>query len=205
VSGAAATLTRRQREIVEFFRAYSERHGLSPTLEEIAQHFGVHKVTIFGHVAELERKGVLERSARKVSRGLRLVPDAAPASARAAVLSIVGRIAAGAPIEAVESAEELDLADLVPAGRDVYALRVRGDSMIEDAIRDGDIVLVERRASARNGETVVAILPGEEATLKRYYLEPGGVRLQPANAALAPIRVPSVEIRGVVIGVVRRY
>jgi repressor LexA len=150
-------LTRRQREILDFFRAYSARTGISPTLEEIAESFGVNKVTIFGHVAELERKGVLKRTARGVSRALQLIEDPADSvdsgasSPSPSRMPIVGTIAAGAPLAAIEDAEQIDLNDLVPRGSEVYALRVKGDSMIEDAIRDGDIVLVERRSSARNG------------------------------------------------------
>jgi len=201
-------LTRRQRDILDFLREYTEREGLSPTLEEIAQHFGVNKVTVFGHVAELERKGVIERAAPGISRGLRIVEEEDPSTTTTEVgtgVSILGRIAAGAPIEAIEAPETLDLNDLVPRDRDVYALRVRGDSMIEDSIRDGDLVLIERRTTARNGETVVAILDGEEATLKRYYRENGRVRLQPANSSMEPILVDEVEIRGVLIGVVRQF
>lgn len=196
-------LTRRQHQILEYYRAYSAEHGLSPTLEEVARHFGVNKVTIFGHVAELERKGILQRSARGVSRALRVVEK--PAPRRATVVPLLGAIAAGSPIEALESPETLDLADLLPRGRDTYALRVRGDSMIEDGIHDDDVVLVERRSNARDGELVVAILPGEEATLKRVYREAGGYRLEPANRTLQPIQAPRIEIRGVVIGVLRRY
>lgn len=195
-------LTRRQREIVAFFRAYVEEHEISPTLEEIAAQFGVNKVTIFGHVAELERKGVLRRAARGISRGLQLV-DREGREPR--TLLILGTIAAGAPIETIEVPETFDLSELLPADKDVYALRVRGDSMIEDSIRDGDIVVVERRDTARNGETVVAVLPDGDATLKRFYKERGRYRLQPANSGMEPIILKSVEIRGVVIGVVRRY
>lgn len=204
-------LTRRQRQILDYLRAYQAEQGMSPTLEEIAEHFGVNKVTVFGHVSELERKGLLRKSRRGVSRGLQLVEDEAPDGASPpAPLPVLGRIAAGSPIEAVEDPETLDFADLVPSGREVYALRVEGRSMIEDAIADGDIVLVERRAHARDGETVVAVLPGGEATLKRFYRESDGVRLQPANVSMEPIHVPAdelgqLEIRGVVIGVVRRY
>jgi repressor LexA len=195
-------LTRRQHEILDYFRTYQGERGISPTLEEIAAHLGVNKVTIFGHVAELERKGVLKKAARGVSRALQLVDD----GARPTSLPILGRIAAGTPIEAVEAPEWLDLAELVPQGREVFALRVQGDSMIDDAIREGDIVLVERRSTAHNGETVVAVLPDGEATLKRFYREADGtIRLQPANARLSPLRVREVEIRGVVIGVVRRF
>jgi len=195
-------LTRRQRDILRFFEEYSLDQGISPTLEEIARHFGLNKVTIFGHVAELERKGCLRRSAPGISRGLQLVSD----DDRPVGLPILGTIAAGAPIDALEQREVLAFEELVPPGREVYVLRVRGDSMIEDSIRDGDLVLVERRSDPSPGETVVAILPGEAATLKRFHPEPDGrIRLQPANATLAPLVVEEVEIRGVVIGVIRRF
>ena len=200
----AAPLTRRQKQILEFFRAYHAENGISPTLEEIAEHFGVNKVTIFGHVSELERKGALRRSAPGVSRGLQLV-DEPVASTTGLNLQILGSIAAGSPIETMEAPEPLHLTDLVPEGREVYALRVQGSSMIEDAIADGDIVLIERRESAHNGETVVAVLEDGEATLKRFYREDGKIRLQPANSQMEPLLCEDVEIRGVVIGVVRRY
>jgi repressor LexA len=206
-SSARPPLTRRQRQILDFLEAYQAEHDLSPTLEEIAQQFGVNKVTIFGHVAELERKGVIERAQRGVSRALRVLPEPVPQAPRShSSVPIAGTIAAGRPIEAVEDDERLDLGEWLPKDREVYALRVRGQSMIDDAIRDGDIVLVERRQEARNGETVVAILEGEQATLKRYYREDGRVRLQPANASMDPIYVHGpLDIRGVVIGVVRRF
>jgi repressor LexA len=195
-------LTRRQRDILRFFADYTAAQGISPTLEEAARHFGVNKVTIFGHVSELERKGCLKRSAPGVSRGLQIVPDERPAGG----LPVLGTIAAGTPIGVLETPEVLTLEELVPPGSDVYVLRVRGNSMIEDSIRDGDLVLVERRSDPAPGETVVAVLPGESATLKRFYPEPDGrIRLQPANVDLEPILVDEVEIRGIVIGVIRRY
>lgn len=196
-------LTRRQHDILHFFEQYTSAQGISPTLEETARHFGLNKVTIFGHVAELQRKGCLRRAAPGVSRGLQIVRET---TAVPAWLPILGTIAAGAPIDALETPEVLAFEEFVPPGSDVYVLRVRGTSMIEDSICDGDMVLVERRGNPQPGETVVAVLPGEAATLKRYYLEPDGrVRLQPANAALEPLFVDDVEIRGVVIGVIRRY
>jgi repressor LexA len=197
-----APLTRRQRDILDFYEQYAKAHKVSPTLEEVASHFGINKVTVFGHIEELRKKGVMERFAKNKSRGMQIRASAMASSTR---VPLLGRIAAGNPIEALETPEEIDLADLVPPGRDCYALRVKGLSMIEDGIRDGDIVLVERRDTARNGETVVAVLPDEEATLKRYYQEAGRVRLQPANASMPPIYPDSLEIRGVVVGVVRRY
>ena len=194
-------LTRRQREILTFITNFVEEQGISPTLEEIAGNFGVNKVTIFGHVRELERKGAITKGDRHTSRSIQ--PSQETPRERGTV-QILGRIAAGAPIETVEHPEELSLQDLVPPGGEVYALRVKGDSMIEDAICDGDLVLVERREEARDGETVVAVPPGEEATLKRFYLEEDGVRLQPANSTMEPIFAPSVEIRGVVVSVIRQ-
>lgn len=198
-------LTRRQRDILEFLKDYVDRQGISPTLEEIAEHFGVNKVTVFGHVAEMERKGVLKRRARGVSRGLEIVDQESSEPHGTPSLPVLGKIAAGAPIETIEEPEQLDLGALIPEGRDVYALEVTGTSMIEDAIADGDIVLIERRETARNGETVVAVLPDGEATLKRFYREDGRIRLQPANSTMEPIYADDVEIRGVVCGVVRRY
>jgi len=196
-------LTRRQREILTIFETYRRQHGISPTLEEVAQSLGVNKVTVFGHVAELERKGALLRSKRGISRGLQPVETGSAPGGR---VQILGRIAAGVPIEAVEAPEELDLQSLVPADREVYALRVKGNSMIEDSIRDGDLVLVESRTQANNGEIVVAVLPEGEATLKRFYREKdGSFRLQPANAEMQPIRTREVEIRGVVLAVLRQY
>ena len=195
-------LTRRQRDILQFFQQYTDSQGISPTLEEVARHFGLNKVTIFGHVAELERKGCLKRSAPGISRGLQVVRSTLGREG----IPILGTIAAGAPIDALEAPEVLAFEELVPQGSDVYVLRVRGNSMIEDSIRDGDLVLVERRNDPEPGETVVAVLPGETATLKRYYpAADGQVRLQPANASMAPLLVDEVEVRGVVIGVIRRY
>ena len=200
-------LTRRQREILDYLSQYSAENGMSPTLEEIAQHFGVNKVTIFGHVGELERKGVIERAAKGISRGLRIVHDehASRDALQGPSIEILGNIAAGSPIEAIEAPERLDLNAMIPEGKDVYALRVNGNSMIEDSICDGDLVLIERRDTARNGETVVAILEGDEATLKRYYNEGNRIRLQPANSTMEPIYVDHVQVRGVLIGVVRQF
>ncbi len=195
-------LTRRQRDILAFFQTYVATNGISPTLEEIAQHFGLNKVTIFGHVAELERKGVLKKAAKGISRGIQLTDS----EAQRVGLPLLGTIAAGAPIAVFESPEVLALEELVPRGKEVYALSVQGNSMIEDSICDGDLVLVEHRTNPEDGETVVAVLPGEEATMKRFYREPDGqIRLQPANAALQPLILPEVDIRGVVIGVIRRF
>lgn len=197
-------LTRRQRDIMDMFERYTRAHGISPTLEEIASALGVNKVTVFGHVAELERKGVLVRAAKGVSRALQM--KTAPLErARNTELQVLGTIAAGAPLETLEDPQTLDLADLAPPGVDCYALRVRGNSMIDDGIYDGDFVLVEKRSDARNGEIVVAVLPDETATLKRLYREGGKFRLQPSNVMLQARIVDELEVRGIVVSVIRRY
>jgi repressor LexA len=225
----SAPLTKRQRQILSFYQEYVSEQGMSPTLEEVANQFGITKVTIFGHVEELVRKNFLRRDRKGTSRSIQIMgPDhgtnqssfdpnraagqdsfasSSPgASDRSLVLQIVGQIAAGTAIEAIEDPQDLDLSELIPDHADVYALRVKGTSMIEDAIADGDLVLVERRSQARNGETVVAALPPDgEVTLKRYYAEDGHIRLQPANSSMEPIIVEGdVEIQGVVISVIRR-
>jgi len=203
-------LTRRQSEILAYIREYVSQQGISPTLEEIANTFGVSRVTIFGHVGELEDKGFLKRPTRGISRGIILTEtdsdtsSSTPAPTPQFSVPILGSIAAGVPISAVEEPEEFSFSDMIPSQAEVFILRVQGNSMIEDAICDGDMVLVEKRDDAHNGETVVAILPDNETTLKRFYRESDCVRLQPANSTMDPIFVDQVEIRGVVIGVIRQ-
>jgi repressor LexA len=237
-------LTARQHEIIKYIWKYRKRRGLAPTLAEIANELGISKVTVHEHIAQLEKKGALEkepflsRSTRLTRRMLRELEktleeqsrfvgveddgleagaaDEAPqmvgASAEGATraknggisLPLLGEIAAGRPLEAVEESEVVDLADICQLDRAHYMLRVKGDSMIEDGIRDGDFVLVERRNNARDGETVVAILENNDATLKRFYRQKKRFKLEPANAALKPIYTDKLEIRGVVVGVIRR-
>jgi len=197
-------LTPRQLEIVNFIREYFADRGYAPTMQEIANHLGVSRPTVFEHIEALEAKGALQRQALR-SRGIELAPELA---GKPSALPLVGRIAAGQPIEAIEEPEVLDLESLF-RGRpgETFVLQVRGDSMIEEQIRDGDYVIVEKRHDAGNGETVVALLDNGEATLKKLYREPDRIRLQPANAALRPIYVDpdGVRIQGVVIGVLRKY
>jgi len=197
-------LTPRQLEIVNFIREYFADKGYAPTMQEMADHLGVSRPTVFEHIEALEAKGALQRQALR-SRGIELAPELA---GKVSALPLVGRIAAGQPIEAVEEPEVLDLESLF-RGRpgETFVLQVRGDSMIEEQIRDGDYVIVEKRHDARNGETVVALLDNGEATLKKLYREPDRIRLQPANAALRPIYVDpdGIRIQGVVIGVLRKY
>jgi repressor LexA len=201
------TLTDKQLKVLRLFRDFRDEHGLSPTLEEAAQILGVSKITVHEHLRHLEEKGAVKRDKSKArsvsilydpdeprSRGMRAVSE----------LPILGVVAAGRPIEAVEHAEVVPLTDLVPTGDDHYVLRVQGKSMIEDHIDDGDYVVIRRQQAAKNGDIVVAIVDGEEATLKRYFFEHGRVRLQPANSALTPIYPERCEIRGVLRGVIRK-
>ncbi|MBM4018693.1 MAG: transcriptional repressor LexA [Planctomycetes bacterium] len=205
------TLTPRQLEIVKFIRAYAAERGYAPTMQEIADHFGVSKPTIFEHIEALQARGALRREANR-RRTIELAPAFASEPRRVrfrgARLPLVGRIAAGQPIEAVEESEDLDIEALF-RGRtgDVFALQVRGNSMIDEQIRDGDYVIVEKRDNARNGETVVALIDDAEATLKKFYHDVGQVRLQPANPRMEPMFVEPerVRIQGVVIGVLRKY
>ena len=198
-------LTRRQREVYDFICAFLEDHGYSPSLEEIGEHFGLSSVaTVHKHVQHLVEKGLLKKAWNRS----RSVEPVAPPAATVVPLPLLGLVAAGAPIEAIEVAETIDVPrQLVPRRGDCFVLQVRGDSMIEDQIRDGDFVVVESRPEARDGETVVALVGGEEATLKKFYRRGRHVRLQPANSAMQPIEVPAgeVEIRGVVCGLLRQY
>ncbi|MBK8980483.1 MAG: transcriptional repressor LexA [Planctomycetes bacterium] len=202
------TLTQKQLRVLRFFRDFRRTHGISPTLEEVAEALGVSKITIFEHVRNLESKGAVRRDPLKArSVAVLYDPDTDTNEPLSPIpeLPIAGTIAAGRPLEAVEHVERVPLTDLVPTGDDYYVLRVSGKSMIEDHIDDGDLVIIQRQSSARDGDVVVAIIDDEEATLKRYYREHGRVRLQPANSALEPIFPERLEIRGVLRGVVRRY
>ncbi len=198
-------VTPRQMEILQFIRGFRDRHGYSPTMQEIADFLHVSKVTVFEHIGALERKGLLLRGARHKARSLQISDSVEfPDTGRSTQIPLVGQIAAGQPLEAIEEREALDLEEMFDRPSDTFCLRVVGESMIEDQIRDGDYVICERRAEARNGETVVALLEDGEATLKRFYKEAGRFRLQPANPDFAPIYVNEVHVQGVVIGVIRK-
>jgi repressor LexA len=203
-------LTEKQILVLRYFRDYRREKGIAPTLDEAAKALGVSKITIHEHLNQLTKKGAIHRDRAK-ARAVAILhdpdaPEASAAPSAAPTIPLVGRIAAGRPIEALEDREEVSLTDLVPTGDRMYLLRVRGNSMIDDHIADGDLVVVERRETAHDGDIVVAILEDEVATLKRFYREPNGmVRLQPANAELQPLFVSRVELRGVVRGVIRRF
>ncbi len=195
--------TPRQAEILSYVRNYSEKHGYSPTLQEIGDYLGISKVTVFEHLDALEQRGLIQRSRHK-ARSLELTGPVRLPSDRPSVLPLVGRVAAGSPIEAIEDPESIDLETLFASRRGTFVLQVKGDSMIDDQICDGDYVVCEKRETAENGETVVALLESGEATLKRLYRERGRYRLQPANSRYAPIYTDRLTIQGVVIGVLRR-
>src|SRR4051812_4367855 len=200
------TPTPKQLKILIEIRDFRLRNGYSPTMQELADQLGVSKVTIFEHVEALERKALILR-ARNRARSLEVSPTVKlPDESKPTSYPVVGTIAAGHPIEAIENRETLELDNLFNTRHGTYVLRVKGNSMIEDHIADGDFVIIERREQARDGEVVVALLDDGQATLKRYFKERGRVRLQPANATMAPIYVDKdIKIQGVLIGVLRTY
>ena len=198
-------LTKRQREILDYLNEFIEQHGYAPSLEEIGRRFGLSSLaTVHKHLTNLQDKGFIRRVWNR-SRSVELVPTRM--GGRALDLPLLGYVAAGAPLEAVVSNETVTVPEDFVGARDTYALRVRGNSMIDEQIRDGDLVVIEDRQTADNGEMVVALLEGSDVTLKKIYRENGHIRLQPANDAIAPIIVKAdkVQVQGVVVGVMRRY
>jgi repressor LexA len=199
------TLTRRQKEIVDYLDDYIAEHGYAPTLEEIGARFGLSSpATVHKHLTNLESKGMLRRKWNH-SRALELVPQKRKAAA--VELPLLGQVAAGQPIEAIETPGTIALPEELVRRENSYVLRVKGESMIEDGILDGDFIVVEERASPENGETIVALVNGD-ATVKRFFRERNGkIRLQPANQHMAPILVREREFssRGRVVAVLRRY
>jgi repressor LexA len=197
-------LTARQKEILEFIKRYLDRHGIAPTVTEIRNHFNLGSLsTVHKHLKALEKRGCIRRSKgqaraisirREMSDGVLDVP-------------MLGYIAAGEPIQAFEVPEVLSIPEDMLGRGDTFSLQVNGDSMIEDGINDGDFLIVESRNQAKDGEIVVALVNGDDATVKRYYREGSKIRLQPSNRMMQPIYVPgdSLVIRGVVIGLMRKY
>jgi repressor LexA len=202
-------LTPKQLTILRLIRDSRVRSGYSPTMQELADELGVSKVTVFEHVEALIKKGALVREPNK-ARSLSIASNVAlPDEEKPVSFPLIGKIAAGYPIEKYEDNDELNLAELFgpSVGRvnTTFALCVDGDSMRDEGILDGDYVIVERRDTARNGDRVVALLPNGETTLKTYFKEADHIRLQPANPEFEPIRVKECKIQGLVIGVMRRY
>ncbi len=198
-------LTKRQKEILDFITEFIHREGYSPSMEEIAAHFRFASLNaVFKHLEALAQRGYLHRDSNR-ARSIELAGENAPA---ARIVPLMGSIAAGRPIEAVAVPETLTVPeDLLPGGGDYYTLRVQGESMIDEHIADGDYVIVESRDHAADGQTVVALVDGENVTLKKLYREGDKVRLQPANQSLAPIVLDGgrVKVQGVVVGVMRKY
>ena len=197
-------MTKRQKQMLDYLRAYIDEHGYAPTLEEIGRHFRLASLaTVHKHLRNLQRKRLIKRLPHQ-SRALEVVGPAT--ASRAVTVPLLGRVAAGVPIEPVETPETVTLPEEMLGRGETFALRVSGDSMVGEGILDGDLVVVESRQDAPNGATVVALVRGD-ATVKKLHRERGRVRLVPANERLAPIVAPAgdVEIRGVVIAVLRRY
>jgi repressor LexA len=204
-------ITRRQRQVYDFISEFVQKNGYSPSFEEIGEGLELSSLaTVHKHISNLEKKGLLTRDYNR-SRSIDLLPPKgrlkqAMSVNTTMVLPLMGRIAAGQPIEAVQSNETISLADFVRS-KEVFVLEVRGDSMQDEAILNGDYVMVEKSRTAHNGDIVVALVEGTDATLKRFYREGESIRLQPSNASMKPIIVPaaSVEVQGKVIGVLRKY
>jgi repressor LexA len=197
-------VTRRQKEVLDFLTNFVRKNEYSPSYDEIARGLGLKSLaTVHKHITNLANKGLLQRGQNR-SRSIDVLPPRSRARSTDR-LPLLGRIAAGLPVEATENAETLSLSDVV-GNREAFALRVRGDSMRDEHIVDGDYVLVERTNTAREGEIVVALVKGSETTLKRYYIEGKMVRLQPSNSEMDPIYVPiaNVSIQGRVLGLLRK-
>ncbi|UYV13949.1 MAG: transcriptional repressor LexA [Phycisphaera sp.] len=202
-------LTPKQLRILRLIRDWRIRRGYSPTMQELADEIGVSKVTVFEHVEALIKKGALVREPNR-ARSLSIAEGiSVPDESRPMRYPLVGKIAAGYPIEKVADTDEVDLQQLVgnpsDASRSMFALKVDGDSMRDEGILDGDYVLIERSPTAHNGDRVVALLPDGATTLKTFFREADHIRLQPANPDFEPIRVKHCEVQGVVRSVIRKY
>jgi len=196
-------LTKKQTRIYSYLETYLRRKGRPPSYQEIQDYFGFRSLnSVVKHLKQLERKGYLESPWGNQKRAFRLLP----LRTTAATIPFLGRVAAGAPIEAVEMPESVEVPESLLAGGNNFALQVQGESMIDEGIRDGDVLIIRKQDHADNGQTVVAQIEGE-ATIKKFYQQDGRVELRPANEKLKPLVVPAekVEILGVVIGLVRHY
>ncbi|MBF6568165.1 MAG: transcriptional repressor LexA [Candidatus Binataceae bacterium] len=193
------TITKRQKQMIDFIDRYIEQHEYAPTLAEIGEYFGLSSLaTVHKHLKNLEERGRIRRD-HNHSRALEIVKSSG--------IPLLGQVAAGAPIEAIENPDTISVPEDFVRRGNTFCLRVRGESMIDEGIRDGDYIIVEEREAASNGETVVALI-GNEATVKKYYREDAGrIRLQPANTAMEPIYADEhdLTIRGVVVGLMRHY
>ncbi len=200
-------LTKRQKEILDYIHGFIEEHGYAPSFEEIALAFGYSSLaTVHEHLSNLERKGYIRKSYNE-SRSIEVVPE--EGTVTAVELPLLGAVAAGLPIEAIQDQQSLSVPmDMVRPGKDNFVLRVEGDSMIDEQIRDGDYIVVSSQPTASDGEVVVALVGGDSATVKKLFRESGNrIRLQPANSSMDPIVVPArdVVVQGVVVGLIRRF
>lgn len=197
----AEPLTRRQKEVLDYLRSFIGKKDYAPSYREVAEHFGYASVaTVAEHIETLKAKGYLENE-ENMARSIQLTPTW---DERTFSIPLLGSIAAGFPVEAVRTSETIDIPkDMM--GRNVFALRVRGDSMIDDGILDGDYVIIEQIGQPKNGDIVVALLEGNNVTLKRFYREKDHIRLQPANGNYEPIRAKRVVVQGKVRGVIRKF
>lgn len=201
------TLTRKQRDILNYVTSTIEEQGLAPSFGEIAEHFGYNSLaTVHEHLSNIEQKGYIRRGHNE-SRAIEVLPPRGTAGATE--IPLLGTVAAGMPIESVMAGEVVQVPDsMLPRRGPNYALKVQGESMIDEQILDGDLVVVNGRESADNGEMVIALVNGSEATVKRFYREPGGwIRLQPSNGTMRPMRFQEgdVLIQGIVVGVIRKF
>lgn len=203
----AVTIYRRQKQILDFISGYIEKYGHSPTLVTIAKKLGVRSLaTVHEHLQALERKGLIKKSSGVV-RGIELIDQKIGQVVGGIELPLSGFIAAGSPIEPYTDPNATFAVpqNMISSGKKTFVLQVKGDSMIEDGILDGDFVVVEETNEARNGEIVVAMIASGVVTLKRFFKEPDRIRLEPANAAMQPIYAKDVTVQGRVAAVIRRY
>jgi repressor LexA len=202
--GLMSMLTKRQKQLLDFIDQYISEHGYAPTLAEVGQYFGLSSLaTVHKHLRNLEERGFIRRK-HNHSRALEMTIRRRRGGAQE--IPLLGQVAAGVPIEAVEGQDAINVPEDFVRRDNTFCLRVRGESMIDEGIRDGDYIIVEGRDTATNGETVVALVNGE-ATVKKFYREQGRIRLQPANATMQPIYAGEgdIRVRGVVVGLMRRY
>ena len=195
--------TEKQLRIMEFIQQFRDERRISPTLEEIASNFGVTKITVYEHINQLERKGALKREKFR-ARSIELIASVEERKSRYS-MPLMGNFREGLPIEATEEREDLNISEMLPYGRNFFALRVRGNELKHDHLTDGDLIIAEKRESVHNGDVVVAVLNGGKACIKKLYREEDHIRLQSPNGSLESLMVPNADVRGVVVGVLRRF
>jgi repressor LexA len=197
-------LTQKQQAVYRFIREYMEARSMSPSYDEIRRHFGFRSFqSVQKHLRQLEKRGAIRIPGSNQKRAIRLVEH----GGGTVWLPLLGSVAAGVPIEAIEQQETVDVPEEMLGSGEFFALRVKGNSMVDEGILDGDTIVVRKQAVAENGQTVVALVGNGEATVKKFFRTPDGVRLNPANPSMSPIVVRDGEfvIRGVVVGLMRRY